>query len=302
VSSGLRQCQDRSSHHQGVALCRYHLCFSPKNDAGLDKILHFYYSYSVFGRSDVCSGHVWYRNQHLPLITAQTLSDIHFLYMEVPRVKTQAKWFIMVFISSLGVVGCQGTGQTVNFDPHVSPSVMKAETNHDERLTILVEPFQDKRTQKNRIGSRTHFWGGATHFNVWNGNVSEGMANLALEYLQQRKWQASRSTTSETGTGGSPADVILTGDILSLEANAKTGFGFTDIDVQIRVRFEAKNAVDGSTVRMMLGAKGTDTVYILFDPKDVEQLTNAVAKDLFNQLLRDLTVKDHAFHLTSEKS
>ena len=214
---------------------------------------------------------------------------------------TQANWAMIVLIAGIGFVGCQGTGKTINFDPHASPSSMKDEAYHEDGLTILVEPFRDNRTQKNRIGSRTHFWGGATHFNVWNGNVSEGLANLALEYLQQRKWQASRSTTSETGPDGSPADVILTGDILSLKANAKSGFLHTKIDVQIGVGFEAKNAVDGSTVKMVLGANGTDTVAI-FDPKDVEQLTNVVAKDLFNQLFQDLTVKNKAFRLKSDKS
>ena len=215
--------------------------------------------------------------------------------------KTQGNWATMVLVATVGFLGCQGTGQTINFDPHVSPSSAKAETYHDESLTILVEPFRDSRPQKNRIGSRTHFWGGATHFNVWNGNVSEGMANLALEYLQQRKWQASRSTTSETSTGSPPADVILTGEILSFEANAKSGFGFTDIAVQIRVGFEAKNVVDGSTVKMVLGANGTDSV-ATFDPNDVEQLTNVVAKDLFNQLFQDLTVKNKAFRLKSDMS
>ena len=214
--------------------------------------------------------------------------------------KTQANWFIMVFIVSLGVVGCQGAGQTVNFNPHAFSSTMKTTTNQHEDLTIVVEPFQDKRGQKTRLGSRTHFWGGATHFNAWNGNLGEGMADLALEYLQQEKWQASRATGAEPPAGSAPADVILTGDILVMEANAKTGFGFTDIEVKIRVAFEAKNAVDGSTVRMVLGANGTDSV-VTFDPKDVEVLTNHVAKDLFNQLFLDLTVKDRAFQLKSDK-
>lgn len=214
--------------------------------------------------------------------------------------KTQANWFIMVFIVSLGVAGCQGTGQTVDFNPHAFPSTMKGTINHNEDLTILVEPFQDKRSQKTRLGSRTHFWGGATHFNVWNGNVGEGMADLAVEYLQQEKWQALRATTSELPEGSAPADVTLTGDILVMESNAKSGFGFTDIEVKIRVAFEAKNAVDGSTVRMVLGANGTDSV-MMFDPKDVEELTNHVAKDLFTQLFQDLTVKDRAFQLKADR-
>jgi hypothetical protein len=66
------------------------------------------------------------------------------------------------------------------------------------------------------------------------------------------------------------------------------------------VGFEAKNTVDGSTVRMVLGANGTDTV-ATFDPKDVEQLTNLVAKDLFNQLFQDLTVKNKTFQLKSDQ-
>jgi hypothetical protein len=221
--------------------------------------------------------------------------------MEEQRVNIQAtRGIIMVLIASIGFVGCQGSGQTFNFDPHASPSSIKAEAYQGDSLTIFVEPFRDNRPQKNRIGSRTHFWGGATHFTVWNGNVGEGMANLALENLQQRGWQASRSPQSDTGTGNPQADVILTGDILSFEANAKSGFGFTDIAVQIRVGFEAKNAVDGSTVRMVLGANGSDSV-AMFDPKDVEHLTNLVAKDLFNQLFQDLTVKNKAFHLKADK-
>jgi uncharacterized lipoprotein YajG len=221
--------------------------------------------------------------------------------MEEQRVNTYAKWLMMVLIVCVGFAGCQGTGQTINFDPHASPSSMKAEAYHDDSLKILVEPFRDTRPQKSRIGSRTHFWGGATHFNVWDGDLSKGMADLAVEYLQQRGWQASRSPSAGSATGESPADVILTGDIISFEANAKTGFGFTNIAVQIRVAFEAKNSIDGSTVRMVLGANGTDSV-ATFDPEDVEELTNEVANDLFNQLFQDLTVKNKAFQLKSGKS
>lgn len=249
----------------------------------------------------MCSGYAWYRHHYPAPLTTPTSAHTHIFSMEVSRVKTQANWFIMVFIASLGIIGCQGTGKTVNFNPHASPSMMKAQIPHDEDLTILVEPFQDKRTEKNRIGSRTHFWGGATHFNVWNGKVGEGMGDLAMEYLKEQKWNVSRPTTSEPRLGSSPADVILTGDILSFEANAKSGFGFTDIAVQIRVGFEAKNAVDGSTVRMVLGANGTDSV-VMFDPQDVERLTNLVAKDLFHQLFQDLTVKNRALQLKSEQS
>jgi hypothetical protein len=161
-------------------------------------------------------------------------------------------------------------------------------------LTIIVEPFQDARPHQQRLGSRTHIWGGVTHFNAWNGNISEGMANLAVKYLQQRQWRVSKSTADQTSA--SPADVTLTGTVLSLNANAKSKPGSTDLTVDMRVRFEVKNKVDGSTVRIVLGANGSDSV-AFFAPEDLERLINLVAKDLYQQLFEDLIVKNKAIQI-----
>lgn len=205
-------------------------------------------------------------------------------------------WLFWCIVVGVVLTGCQGTGHTVNFNPRaLSHNPNSTGTVHEDDLTIVVDPFQDVRPQQHRLGSRTHLWGGVTHFSAWNGNISEGMADLAIEYLQQRQWRASKSTTDQTKANTS-SDVILSGNVLSLQANAKSGFGFTDITVDMKVRFEAKNKVDGSTIRMVLGANGSDTVAV-FDPKDVERLINLVAKDLYQQLFQDLRVKDKAFHL-----
>ncbi len=211
--------------------------------------------------------------------------------MKTPSIRTQILLgFLIIFVFT----GCQGAGHTVNFEPRalvVHSQSQKATSS--EGLAITVEPFQDTRPQQTRLGSRTHLWGGVTHFNAWNGNIGEGMANLAISYLQQQHWKASLASEKDNPL---PSDVTLMGSVLSLNANAKSGFGFTDIAVDMRVRFEAKNAIDGSTVRMVLGANGSDTV-AFFDPKDVERLINLVAKDLYKQLFHDLGVKNKAFHL-----
>ena len=196
---------------------------------------------------------------------------------------------------TLVLSGCQGSGQTVNFEPRALASQpARVEAVHENDLTILVEPFEDARPQQHRLGSRTHMWGGVTHFTAWNGRVSEGMANLAIKYLQERQWRASKST-AETNADPS-SDVTLKGTVLSLNANAKSRPGATDITVDMKVRFEAKNKVDGSTVRMVLGANGSDSV-AFFAPKDVERLINLVAKDLYQQLFQDLIVKNKAFQI-----
>jgi hypothetical protein len=215
------------------------------------------------------------------------------LFVKTPSTCLRLFWCL---VGTLVLSGCQGSGQTINFDPHaLSSQPTRAEAVQGNDLTILVEPFQDARPQQHRLGSRTHFWGGVTHFSAWNGDISEGMANLAIEYLHERQWRASKRTAETTAAPSS--DVTLRGTVLSLNANAKSGFGFTDIEVDMKVRFEATNKVDGSTVRMVLGANGSDRNFF-FNPKDVERLINLVAKDLYQELFEDLKVKDKAFHTT----
>ena len=160
---------------------------------------------------------------------------------------------------------------------------------------IAVDTFKDGRPDTKRVGVRTHFWGGITNFNAWNGEIGDGMANLAVAYLKQHSWNASRGSGSSAST---TPDATLSGKVLTWESRAKSGFGFTEIDVTLKVLFELTNEKDGSTVRMVLGSNGADTV-VFFNSEDVRTLTNQVAKQLFEQLFRDLKVKNGTFHLSS---
>ena len=191
--------------------------------------------------------------------------------------------------------GCMGTGETVNLNvqplataPHEHPDPM------NEALVIAVDSFKDQRPDTKRVGVRTHFWGGVTNFNAWNGEIGDGMAKLAVAYLKQHGWNVSKNGASATGS----PDATLSGKVLTWDSRAKSGFGFTEIDVTMKVLFEVTNKKDGSTVRMVLGSNGSDTV-VFFDSEDVRVLSNQVAKQLFEQLFRDLKVKEGVFRLSS---
>ena len=199
-------------------------------------------------------------------------------------------------IAGLLLTGCMGTGKVINLDIKPLPTSSRdKKAPPDESLLIVVDPFKDVREDTTKIGLRTHFWGGITKFNAWNGEIGDGMANLTLAYLKQDGWNAHRGGASGTAANPNP-DVNLTGQILTWKTRAKSGFGFTQIDVELKVLFEVANAKDGSTVRMVLGTNGTDTV-VFFDPQDVQKLTSQAAKQLFQQFFRDLTVKDGTFRL-----
>jgi hypothetical protein len=191
-----------------------------------------------------------------------------------------------------------GTGEVINFDVEPLSTAPREHTDPmNESLVIAVDSFKDGRPDTKRIGVRTHFWGGVTNFNAWNGEIGDGMANLAVAYLKQNGWNASPSSGSTSSASSSP-DAILSGKVLTWNSRAKSGFGFTEIDVNLKVLFEVTNEKDGSTVRMVLGSNGSDTV-VFFNSEDVRTLTNQVAKQLFEQLFRDLKVKNGTFHLSS---
>lgn len=206
--------------------------------------------------------------------------------------------FVYALIVGLLLPGCMGTGEVINFDVEPLSTTPPEHTDPmKESLVIAVDTFTDGRPDTKRIGVRTHIWGGITNFNAWNGEIGDGMANLALAYLKQHRWNASRSGGSGSSASNSP-DATLSGKVLTWNSRAKSGFGFTAIDVTLKVLFEVTNARDGSTVRMVLGSNGSDTA-VFFNSEDVRKLTNQVAKQLFEQVFRDLRVKDGMFHLSS---
>ena len=55
-----------------------------------------------------------------------------------------------------------------------------------------------------RVGVRTHFWGGVTNFNAWNGKIGDGMADLSVAYLKQYKWNASRKNGTASSVSVAP--------------------------------------------------------------------------------------------------
>jgi len=186
----------------------------------------------------------------------------------------------------------------VDFDLQALPNgSSQQDADQDNSPVIMVKPFQDDRLDQSRIGTRTHLSGGVTYFNAWNGSIGEGMARLTVDYLRNQGWTA-HINTAGSSPAGNEADVILSGKILALKASAKSRFGSTIIEVKVKVSFEAKNEADGSTVKMVLGSTGTDTV-VVFDPQDVKELTSEVLKELFVQLFRDLKIQGRTLQLRS---
>jgi hypothetical protein len=201
---------------------------------------------------------------------------------------------IAPFVSSIALmvmVGCAGKGDVIPI--HLQPAPLRADkaAKPPDVVRVSVAPFEDQRQEKNRLGVRTHLWGGESVFNVPGGLPGEAAAQALADYLAVRGWQIVKP-----GATDDHADVILSGKILDLAIEAKSGVGSTKLTGSSRLAVQARNTGDESHVRMTLSGAGSDRVF-WFVPDDAQALLNDILNESFDKLMRDVTVEQRMLRL-----
>ncbi len=204
----------------------------------------------------------------------------------------------LVSMAWLTLAGCAGKGETVTMDLRGIPPTAVSVEFAGERGKFLVIPFDDLRPQKNRLGMRTHFWGGVTYFDVPGGKPGDLLAHVVAEHLKQKGWRAQVGQIGKAGVPepeGKP-DVTLTGQVQEFSTNAKSRFGSTEITIKLKVALQGVNASDGSTTKLTLEGTRTDTVF-WFEPEDVQVLVTAALKEGLEKLFGDMKVEVKSLRL-----
>jgi len=194
----------------------------------------------------------------------------------------------IVGIGLLGVIlatGCAGNGERIDLTvPVVS--------GRDERVvamsspTVAIQPFEDHRTDRSRLGTRHHLWGGESHFSLSNGTLSEATAQAFADYLKGKGWNA----TVAEGNRAAGADMTITGELVDVGVDAQSGIGQTTLNAKSRMVVQVNNHADGSQVRETLTSAGTNQVF-WFDPADAQELLNELYNKNFEKFVTD-TVLD----------
>ncbi len=201
----------------------------------------------------------------------------------------------LAMVLSLGLLassGCGGSGQTFYLD--VLPKQQPAQTADPETVKIVIEPFEDRRVEKNRIGMRTHLWGGTTYFNVAGEKPGQVYAQALADRLQARGWQDRAWNVKVASAGSSPdADIVISGQIFEFAANAKSRLFSTYLTTSNKLTITARNNVDRSSTNRSIEGSQSDTV-VWFAEDDVKQLMAATIKDTLDRYLSDTTILQRA--------
>ena len=190
----------------------------------------------------------------------------------------------IVGVGLLGIIlaaGCAGKGERIDLTvPIVSGAGEKVVAMSSP--TVAIQPFEDHRTDRSRLGTRHHLWGGESHFSLSNGTLSEATAQAFADYLKGKGWNA----TVAEGNRAAGADMTVTGTLIDVSVDAKSGIGQTTLTAKNRMLVQVQNHTDGSQVRETLTSTGTSQVF-WFDPEDAQELLNELYNKSFEKFVTD---------------
>lgn len=202
----------------------------------------------------------------------------------------------VVGVSLVGVMavmaGCVGEGKTRYLD--VRTPTAAAPSPEQEPVKIVIEPFEDRRDDKTRVGQRTHLWGGVTVFNVTGERPGEVIAQALADRLKNRGWRG-RPWKVQVGRSADvpDADIVISGQVQEFSATAKSRVFSTVINASNKFSIQARNVEDSSvTIRSVEGAQRTTVFW--FAEEDVQELLAATLKDGIDRFIADTMVADRA--------
>ena len=187
-------------------------------------------------------------------------------------------------IGLLGIIlaaGCAGKGERIDLKVPIA-------SRADEKVaamssaTVEIQPFEDNRTDRSHLGTRLHLWGGESHFSLPSGTLGEATAQAFTDFLKGKGWNA----TVAKSNGAVGADMTITGKLVDVGVDAKSGIGQTTLNAKSRMAVQVKNHADGSQVRETLTSTGNNQVF-WFDPEDAQELLNELYNKNFEKFVTD---------------
>ena len=188
------------------------------------------------------------------------------------------------------LLGCAGTGEMVSLNLQTQQPF--AQSSQTEPLKIVIEPFEDLRTDRSKIGQRTHLGGGVTNFNVNGGAPGVTIAEALAETLRQRGWNRRGwdARVVQAGVGVSGADIVIGGEIRDFSTNAKSRVFNTKLTGESRWVIKARNLADDSSTVPHIQGEQTKLVF-WFTSEDVETLMSGLLQDGIERFITDTKIE-----------
>ena len=177
--------------------------------------------------------------------------------------------------------GCAGKGEELPMNVGVTPAATSTGVAPVSSVKVVVIPFLDDRSDRTKLGTRHSLWGSDQVYTVKSGTIGEATAKAFTDYLTRKGWRAQYAASASQAGG---ADVVISGKILELSADAHGAIGSTDITAKSKVTVQAANQADGSSITSTNSHTGNYTVF-WYAQEDGEELLSEVLERNFEKFV-----------------
>ena len=198
----------------------------------------------------------------------------------------------VMIVGVLVLAGCAAKGERVDISIPGGATSQAASVASGGGLRVVVNPFEDARSDRMHLGSRSHFWGGTSNFDVPKSTVGEAVAKALVLQLNRRGWQASLAGHN----GAAQPDATISGSVRDLSVTAVSKFFHTEIAVKNTLMLRVANHGDESSIQERVLGSGSDEVF-WFDPEDAEKLVNEVLEKNIEKFIADTKIVGKAVRL-----
>jgi hypothetical protein len=150
---------------------------------------------------------------------------------------------------------------------------------------VVVFPLEDKREDRKLIARRIHLFGQVDTFESPITPVGENIFILLVASLRQRGWDA-RLASLRIKPKDITTDLVVTGTIQSVWAEAISHFGYTKIDAHFSLNVEIINPKTGVKITSKI-ADQNNTKVVFFHPELIRDILNELISSGLNRI--DLT-------------
>lgn len=171
-------------------------------------------------------------------------------------------------------------------DVEYTPELKESVPAKTEQLQIAIIPFEDGRMEKGVIGTRRRLLGRIDKFYANPAPVSTAVTEALASALKIRGYQPEilPKGTNVEGITQSPPQIVVSGKIEKLQADAQSNLGYTDIKTTIRLQLKVYKVDQKSTYTINVQSQ-SEPRFVFFNPSVMQNTINNTLNDAINNLI-----------------
>lgn len=196
------------------------------------------------------------------------------------------KHILLLFLAIIIFTGCTPP-VTYVLDLAYAPPLKEEVRTKPEQYHIAVIPFEDMRAEKALIGTRKRLMGKVDKFEARPAPVNNAVTQAIVRALKINGYQVEilkEGTDPEGIKEESPPQIIISGKIEELwaDAIAKPGYTAVKVDVRLKVKIYKSDGKKSFTLNVQ---SETEPKVALFTPSEMQNVINDTLTEAINHLI-----------------